>query len=238
MARERVYNPVLCKRLVALIHAADRDALLSFLDSLSHSSFRAVGSILSDQILPELTENQYWNLFYDLCRYNSKAFLVTFLKAIPMRLSKEAFHLEHPGFHHLCVYWNRESCVIDKRKFFLYVFPLLTRQEQAELLVCELALIHPEDLLELLLRCESTPLVGFVLFQTLRRLEHERELLYRCCAFLMKRGDSFSFNLASFFKAYFDLSDLKGTFSLRIEPYQLGNIERSFDAFVRLLQSM
>lgn len=238
MAKDRQYNPILHKRLTALIQAADRSALLSFLDSLSHSSFRTVGTILSGHILPFLPEDRYWTLFYDLCVYNAKAFLVTFLKAVPVRLAAEDFHLEHPGFLRLCAYWRDQQSAVDRRKFFLYVFPLLSRPEQAESLICGLDLTHPADLLELLLRCESTVLGGFVLFQTLRRLEYDRDLLYRCCAFLMKRGDSFSFNLASFFKTYFDLAELKGTFSLNLASYQLGYIERSFDAFSSMLQSM
>lgn len=238
MARERAYNPVLHQRLSALIQAADREALLFFLDSLSHSSFRTVGSILSAQILPGLSEDRYWALFYDLCRYNSKAFLITFLKAAPARLSAGGFRLDHPGFQQVCAYWNEHLCDIDKRKFFLNVFPLLTRQDQAEALIHALAFARAEDLLELLLRCDITVLGGFVLFQTLRQLEHEKELLHRCCVFLMRRGDSLSFNLVSFFKSYFDLSDLKGTFSLRLSSYQLGYVERSFDAFANMLQSI
>ena len=235
MAKERAYNPILHKRLAALIYAADSGALLSFLDSLSHSSFRSVGTILSLHILPELSEEQYWSLCYDLCDYNSKAFLVTFLKAVPARLSKDGFHLEHPGFLRLCAYWHERQCEIDKRKFFLYIFPLLTRPEQAEAMIRGLAFSHVEEILELLLRCELTLLGGFVLFQTLRQLEHERKRLYQCCVYLMKRGDSLSFNLVSFFESYFDLSDLKGTFSLRLTTYQLGYMEKSFDAFSRLL---
>lgn len=238
MARERAYNPILHKRLAALIHAADRDALLSFLDSLSHSAFRTACVVLSGHILPELPEDQYWALCGDLCRYNSKAFLVTFLKVVPARLAAGRFHLDHPGFRNLSAYWNEHECAIDKRKFFLYVFPFLTRPEQAEELIRGLDLGRPEALLEQLLRCETTVLGGFVLFQTLRRLEHDKPLLQRCCVFLMKRGDSLSFNLASFFKSYFDLSELKGTFSLQLASYQLGYIERSFEAFASMLKSM
>lgn len=238
MARERVYNPILHKRLVALIHAADRDALLSFLDSLSHSAFRTAGAVLSAHILPTLSEDRYWALCDDLCRYNSKAFLVTFLKVVPERLAADTFHLDHPAFRKLCAYWKEHGCTIDRRKFFLYVFPYLNRPDQAESLIQALGYDSPEELLELLLRCQTTVLGGFVLFQTLRRMEHDKPLLQRCCVFLMKRGDSLSFNLASFFKAYFDLSELKGTFSLQLASYQLGYIERSFEAFANMLKSM
>jgi hypothetical protein len=47
----------------------------------------------------------------------------------------------------------------------------------------------------------------------------------------MKRGDGLSFNLASLIKAYFGLDELKGTFSLRLKPYELARIESSYKAF-------
>ena len=238
MAKEKAYNPRLHQRLVSLIQTAERETLYSFLNSQSHSSFRSIGTILSVHILPDLKEDDYWRLFADFCVYNSKAFLVTFLKAAPARMSKGGFSLGHPGFKLLSAYWNEHDRLLDKQKFFLHAFPLLACPEQADYLLHSLELTHPETVLSLLLRCETTPLFGFVLFQTLRRMEHNKALLYRCCSFLMKRGDSLSFNLVSFFKVYFDLPELNGTFSLSLESYQLSYVEQSYKAFVAMLQSI
>jgi hypothetical protein len=49
--------------------------------------------------------------------------------------------------------------------------------------------------------------------------------------FLMKRGDALSFNLASLMKEYFGLEEMKGTFSLRLKPFELARLETSYRAF-------
>ena len=72
----------------------------------------------------------------------------------------------------------------------------------------------------------------------MRQLEHERDLLVRCCQCLMKKGDALSFNLASVAKLYFDLTPVKGTFSLHLAPYQLGCLDASFESFCRVMKSI
>jgi len=73
--------------------------------------------------------------------------------------------------------------------------------------------------------------VFYVLFHTLKYVEHDRSILIRTVYFLMKRGDDRSFNFASLLRSYFGLEEVKGTFSLKIEPYQLARLEGSYEAF-------
>ena len=54
----------------------------------------------------------------------------------------------------------------------------------------------------------------------------------------MRKGDALSFNLASVAKVYFDLPQVKGTFSLKLDPYQLGRLEMSYASFRRVMQSI
>ena len=72
----------------------------------------------------------------------------------------------------------------------------------------------------------------------MRQVEHDRDLLARCCRVLMKRGDALSFNLASVAKVYFDLPQVKGTFSLSLSPFQLGWLETSFENFKKVMQGI
>jgi hypothetical protein len=51
----------------------------------------------------------------------------------------------------------------------------------------------------------------------------------------MKRGDSQSFNLASLLRLSFGLEEVRGTFSLSLEPYQLSRVEQNYDAFVQVM---
>ena len=76
---------------------------------------------------------------------------------------------------------------------------------------------------------------AYLLFRAMRHAEHDHGLLARCCRLLMKKGDRLSFNLASLAKVYFDLPQVKGTFSLRVSPYQLGRLGSSYADFRKMM---
>ena len=91
----------------------------------------------------------------------------------------------------------------------------------------------------------DTPVAAFVLLRSLRFEEHDREYLTSVCRQLVRRAatlshsanrtDSLGFNLASLFRTYFDLPDIRGTFSLTIQPYELSRLDTDFEVFQRLI---
>ena len=85
-----------------------------------------------------------------------------------------------------------------------------------------------------LLRTDGLP-AAFVLLRTLRFEEHNRAFLLATARELIKRGDNLAFNLASLLRAYFDLSELRGTFSLTLQPYELSRLDTDFDVFRRVV---
>jgi hypothetical protein len=70
----------------------------------------------------------------------------------------------------------------------------------------------------------------------LRRAADNQPLLRAACLAIMKKNDDMSFNMASLLRSYFDLNDIKSTFSLQIEPYELSYIEQSYDNFEHILK--
>ena len=108
---------------------------------------------------------------------------------------------------------------------------------EAEYLFSSLHIEQPRERLDFLLRSEGMACY-YLLFKVMRQLEHDKELLVRCCVYLMKKGDALSFNLASVCKIYFDLSQVKGTFSLQLNPYQLGLLELSYASFSKVMGSI
>ena len=50
---------------------------------------------------------------------------------------------------------------------------------------------------------------------------------------ILRRPDDFS--LASLLGAYFDIQNLPGTFSLRVEPFQLSSISDNYDTFRKII---
>ena len=81
----------------------------------------------------------------------------------------------------------------------------------------------------------TSPVAYYVLFQTLRHAEGERELILRCCQALLCKGDDLSLNMVAILRAYFDLSELKKTLSLPIQPYELSYIDSSYANFEHVL---
>lgn len=242
MGNERHYNPVIYTRLLTLTQQADTSELLVYFRSLSHANFRTAGNILGERVLPQVSLDRFWSLFYLFLVYNPKAFLVTMLKSLLLRRNLQSESLDvllrHPGFLVVSNYLNSNDRTVDKKKMVRMLIPEIDNPELGEYLFERFHMVSAESRLEVLLRGGSL-CSAFLLFQTLRRLEHERELLVRCCHFLMKQGDALSFNLVSLFRLYFDLTEeVKGCFSLRLNPYELGRMEHSYEAFVKVMSEL
>lgn len=212
MARVKLYNPVIKARLNCFFEAEDWDGLTSYLQGLSHADFRLAGNMIGELFMPSLPEDAFWMLFYRLLVYHAKAFLMTLLKSVPLRVKEKRFSLHHNGFLVVSNYMNTRGTAIDKKKMIRYLLTVLDDVNEIDYLLERLHVDTPKDRLELLLRSET--MAGYyVLFLAMRGLEHDKELLARCCCFLMKKGDTLSFNLASVAKVYFDLPQVRGTFS-------------------------
>lgn len=238
MTVNKLYSAQLAARMAQYIEAGNMEALDAFLHSLSRADFRRAGYMAAHHVLPALDEERYWQVFRYLAATDAKAWTGTLLVAARQRLHDGApLSLEHPGFRAVAELLNAEDRTVDKNKMLQQLLPELQTPGEMQLLFDALHVEEPRRRLDCLLRCSSLP-AYYLLFQVFRRLEHDKALLTRCCAFLMKKGDSLSFNLASVSKAYFDLSQLGGTFSLRLQPYELSCLEGAYDGFSKLMQKM
>ncbi len=204
------------------------DGLLAYLDGLSNSQFRTAGYMLGDVLMKELSDSDFWHLAQVLIQHDSKAFLVTMLKSA----SERGVSVEDSGFLSLCNILRQNET--DASKTLRHLIPQMQKPEDIERLFSLLGVTDDEKRLTYLLREESLP-ASFVLFTTLKRLEHNRDLLVRTVRFIMKRGDSKAFNFASFLKTYWGLSEVEGTFARIVQPYQLAHIEGNYQAFCEAL---
>lgn len=237
MASDRRYNPVIFSRLQALCGQKDWEGLVRYLQGLPHSGFRTAGLLLGDRLLADAPEDDYWAAFRRLLDYDAKALLGTLLKTAVVRLGRGTLSLRHPGFGVVAHFLNTYNREVDKHKVLLRLVPALPVHTDIDYLFDRLHVAAPRKRLDYLLRGDTLPCY-FLLFRTLRFLEHDKTLLTDCCRYLMKKGDALSFNLASLAKLYFDLPQVKGTFSLRFQPYEVGRLEASFELFAKALTSM
>lgn len=227
-------NTIVGARVGRFFDAGDWEGLRNYLTRLSHKDFQSAGQYIGCVLMPSVDENTFWTAFYCLVDYHSKAFLMTLLKSVPQRMAEGTFNLQHNGFIVLSNYLNTKHADIDKGKIIRFLLTVIQSVEDIEYLLIRLKVDSLKDRLDYLLR-GSTLASYYMLFKTLRELEHDRNILMRSAAFLMKKEDSLAFNFVSLMKVYFDLPEIKGTFSLRINPYEIGRAEASFDSFVKIL---
>ena len=131
--------------------------------------------------------------------------------------------------------WLHDNSPESLAKIVRMALPMLVSAQQIEALF-QFAGFHDERECVAVLIKESTPYAYYVLFNVLRRAADNRQLLVAACQAIMRKNDDMSFNMASLLRSYFDLNEIKSTFSLQIEPYELSYIEQSYDNFMHVLK--
>ena len=225
MIRDVHYSVQIDRRIRPAVCQEDFDELLELLDSFSNSQFRTAVYMLGERYALELSADGFWRLFSVLLQRDSKAFLIVMLKALVKRMEKGEASIEDEGFKNLCHIMNE----VDRQKTLQFLLPYLKDEEQVRYLFRCFSM-EANEWIPYLIKVNTLP-CAFVLFSSLRYIEHERDYLVRIAYYLMKRGDGLSFNLASLMKAYFGLEELKGTFSLQLKPFELARLETSYKAF-------
>lgn len=226
------YDASLAKRLLPLIKDNRWEDLTAVLNTLSNAQFRTAGTMLGASLTDELTDEKYWDFFRTMTAYNAKAFLGTLLKQVARRQQDATLSLQSDSaFKALGALSQSE---IDVQKTLSALLPLMKSPEEAEGLFRSLNVTDYSKRIAPLLRTTTVP-CAFLLLRALKYVEHDRLLLIRATHFIMSRGDSLSFNLASLLKTYFALEEVKGTFSLSLHPYELSRMEQSYPAFAEAM---
>lgn len=222
------YDASLAKRLVPLLQSSNWNELLALLDSLSNAQFRTAGIMLGGRLTDDFPDESYWPFFSALVTHNARAFLGTLLKQVIRRLENRSLSLDNEyAVDALRILSSNE---INVQKTLAALLPLMSNPEEAERLFQNLKVTDYTKRIAPLLKTSNTP-CAFLLLRALKYVEHDRNLLIRTTHYIMSKGDAFSFNLASLLKTYFALEEIKGTFSLRLQPYELSRIEQSYQAF-------
>lgn len=238
------YHPIIYTRLRQLFEASDWDALVTYLQGLSHSHFRTAGYMIGERLLSDVTPETFWDVFTRLILWHPKAFAVTLSKAAALRFTNGSLSLQDSGFSTLTEALQDDEHMIDREKMLLQWLPVATQPETMEALFTAMGVHQSRRRVDFLLRMDGIP-AAFVLLKTLRFEEHDMEYLFSVCRQLIHRAstlshtmgkaDSISFNLASLLRTYFDLPDIRGTFSLNIQPYELSRLDTDFEMFKRFI---
>lgn len=223
------------RKITSLVETPE--LLIPFLEGMSNSAFRSASLVLGEKILPSCAIVHFWQTFRALFLHDRKAYLGTLLKALLKRIGADTAcvgseHVEQVGL------WDKEFVSVcneltdtDRKKVLLALLPLFAHPRDAERLLVQCGLKERSVWIAYLLQVQTLP-CAYLLLKAMRYVEHDKALLIRTCHFLMKRGDEHSFNLASIMRLSFGLDEVRGTFSLSLQPYQLARIEQSYEAFL------
>ena len=223
---DRHYSKTIEQHLLQPLKDADSEGLVRLLSSFSRSEQRTAGYMLGERLLLDCPAELYWQMTEALVCYDSKAYLITLMKTFLLRLSRGTASLSDVPFGHLAAGFNE----VERQKVALLLLPELEQPKQVEQLFQLLGLAKGREQLVYLIRVDTLPCL-FLLLRSLRYVEHDRAEVLKVARQLMKRGSGSSFNLASIVKVAFGLDELSGTFSLRLQPYQIARLEQSYEAF-------
>ena len=223
---DRHYSKTIEQHLLQLLKEADSEGLVRLLSSFSRSEQRTAGYMLGERLLLDCPAELYWQMTEALVCYDSKAYLITLMKTFLLRLSRGTASLSDVPFGRLAAGFNE----VERQKVALLLLPELEQPKQVEQLFQLLGLAKGREQLVYLIRVDTLPCL-FLLLRSLRYVEHDRAEVLKVARQLMKRGSGCSFNLASIVKVAFGLDELSGTFSLRLQPYQIARLEQSYEAF-------
>lgn len=223
---DRHYSKTIEQHLLQPLKEVDSEGLVRLLSSFSRSEQRTAGYMLGERLLLDCPAELYWQMTEVLVGYDSKAYLITLMKTFLLRLSRGTASLSDVPFGRLAAGFNE----VERQKVALLLLPELEQPKQVEHLFQLLGLAKGREQLVYLIRVDTLPCL-FLLLRSLRYVEHDRAEVLKVARQLMKRGSGCSFNLASIVKVAFGLDELSGTFSLRLQPYQIARLEQSYEAF-------
>lgn len=212
--------------------AGDADALVRQLSTLSRSLQRTAGYMLGERLLADCPAPVFWQMTEALVRHDSRAYLITLMKTFLTRLAKGTASLSDEAFLRLAASFND----VEKQKVLLLLMPAVSKPEDIEQLFRAMGIAQGHEQIAYLVRTDTPPCL-FLLLRGLRHIEHDRRHVLQVARLLMKRGTGSSFNLASIIKVAFGLDELSGTFSLRLQPYEIARLENSYVAFCRRILS-
>ena len=209
-----------------VVQSGNTEELVRLLDSFSRSEQRTAGYMLGERLLLECTADLYWQMTEALVRYDSRAYLITLMKTFLVRMERGTAALSDQPFARLAAAFNE----VERQKVALLLLPMIDCPEHVEKLFHIIGIPKGREQMVYLVRIDTLPCL-FLLLRSLRYIEHDRTEVLKVARQLMKRGTGASFNLASIIKVAFGLDELTGTFSLRLQPYQIARIEQSYEAF-------
>lgn len=218
--------------LTQFINHKDWEGLYNCFNRMSNSDFRKSEKIIKEQILTTLNNENFWDTYLHLNIYRRQAFL-SGIMAITHLVKHNQLALDCQEVQKTAQWFN-ENHQESNIKLLKMVVPLLVSSEQIETFFQLFKTDSQQALINILLN-ESSNHAYFTLFKLLKYISDKHDIVRQACIVLIKKNNDKSYNMASILQCYFDIKDIKSTFSLKIQPYELNYIDKSYDNFIKFL---
>lgn len=216
-----------------LVEQGDWDSLRRLMSGMSNKDFRNLQVCVRTQILPRLPHTMFWQAYDFFVSYRRQAFLPGIV-AIRSLVNNGSLDLgceeAKTAARHL-----REQDDAACIKLVRMALPYLDTQERMTQLFLLFGIDQPAEQVKALLPVK-TPEAYYLMLQTLVKAHDGTDMAMRCCQYLVKQGDDFSFNMSAILKAQFNLNSLQSIHSLTVLPYEISLIEQSFSHFKKVLE--
>ena len=216
-------------QLRTLFAQRDWQSLTASLDRLTNAEFRQAERLVRDELMPTLPNDDFWTAYVYLIIYRRQAFL-SCIRAVHTLATARSLSFETEAARQVA----RELDEVNALKVIDMALPLLQTEEQISGIFRLFNIDDEQKKVSLLIRID-TPLAYYMLFRTLCHLPDNHALALRCYRFILRRQNDSAFNMCSILRSYFGLTEAQEQLSLRIEPYELSYLDRSYDRFVHVL---
>jgi len=208
------------------------EQLCSVFAAMSHTDFRRAESFIRTTVLPQLPNEAFWETLLHLVRFRRQAFLSGVLSIAHLAQDGTLdFRSPHAAALAAHLQQTHPASIL---KVVNMMLPLLQTEQQATALFHTFHIDDHRQRIMVLLKVESE-LSYYLLFNTLRHQADNRKLALDCCRYIIRRNNDMAYNMAALLQAYFGLHELRGQFSLHIEPYELSSLDRGQQTFYHIL---
>ncbi len=218
--------------ILLLVEKHDWTALKRLFNRMTNMEFRRTESIMRNDILPNLSNEDFWEALFHLVTYRHQAFLTGIL-AIEHLVADETLSFDNLWVESLAAFL-KEKVPGASQKLMGMAIPLLETEAQINDMFSALGFENERERMAALISV-TTPLAYYILFKILKHMADDRDLVRKCCIFMLKKRDDMSYNMASIMREYFGITDMRSCLSLRIAPYELSFIDSSFENFEYVL---
>ena len=129
---DKRYDPVIFSKLQGCAHAQDWQGMTAYLDTLSHSAFRTASYVLAERVLPSMEAEIYWACFRHVALTDTKAFLMTFLKAALQKYAANGLDFSNHHFLDFAHGTASHQVSLDRQKTLMAVLPVLHSHDEVQ----------------------------------------------------------------------------------------------------------